>query len=56
MDSKQYHQVTGARIGNINVWKSLAEMLLFFILNVAVGGGWVSFPFTLILSYYSDLY
>ena len=40
-NSKQYHRVTGDQIGNSNVWASLAQRPLFFILNVAVGGDWV---------------
>ena len=42
MDGQQYHQVSGARIGNFNVWASLAHNPMYFILNVAVGGSWVS--------------
>lgn len=44
MDGQQFHQITGARIGNANVWASLAQKPLFFIVNVAVGGSWVSDP------------
>jgi len=40
-DGNQFHQVSGARIGNFNVWQSLAQKPLYFILNVAVGGEWV---------------
>jgi beta-glucanase (GH16 family) len=43
MDGRQFHQVTGNRIGDAGVWSSLAQSPLFFILNVAVGGDWVSF-------------
>lgn len=45
MDGVRFHQVTGARIGNPNVWASLSQRPLFFILNVAVGGNWVRTPF-----------
>lgn len=41
-DGVQFMQVTGARINNQNVWNSLATTPLYFILNVAVGGDWVS--------------
>lgn len=44
MDGVHFHQVTGARIGNANVWAALAHSPLFFLLNVAVGGTWVSLP------------
>lgn len=42
MDGRQFHQVTGSRIGNEAVWKALCHSPLYFILNVAVGGNWVS--------------
>jgi beta-glucanase (GH16 family) len=42
MDGKQFHQITGSRIGNQNVWNSLCHSPMYFILNVAVGGTWVS--------------
>lgn len=42
MDGQQFHQVSGSRIGNENVWNSLCHSPLYFILNVAVGGDWVS--------------
>lgn len=42
-DGRQFHQVSGARINNFAVWESLAQKPLFFILNVAVGGSWVSY-------------
>jgi hypothetical protein len=41
-DGQQFHRVTGARINNYNVWNALAHSPMFFILNVAVGGNWVS--------------
>lgn len=41
-DDRQYHQISGSRIGNADVWATLAQSPLYFILNVAVGGGWVS--------------
>jgi len=43
MDGRQYHQITGARINNERVWNTLAHSPLYFILNVAVGGTWVSY-------------
>lgn len=42
MDGRQFHQISGARIGNYNVWSSVVYSPVFFILNVAVGGNWVS--------------
>jgi beta-glucanase (GH16 family) len=41
-DGEQFHQISGSRIGNANIWATLAQSPLYFILNVAVGGGWVS--------------
>ncbi len=42
MDGQQFQQITGSRINNQNVWNAIAHSPLFFILNVAVGGSWVS--------------
>lgn len=42
LDGVQFHQVTGARINNEAVWKSIAANKVHFILNVAVGGDRVS--------------
>jgi beta-glucanase (GH16 family) len=42
MDGQRFHQVSGSQIGDYNVWQSLAQTPLYFILNVAVGGDWVS--------------
>lgn len=42
-DGVQFHQVRGARIGKEDVWASLAHSPMNIILNVAVGGNWVSF-------------
>ncbi|KAI1807863.1 glycoside hydrolase family 16 protein [Daldinia bambusicola] len=44
MDGRQFHQVSGSRINNQNVWNSLANSPMFFILNVAVGGDWPGAP------------
>ncbi|KAL2258974.1 hypothetical protein VTK26DRAFT_7504 [Humicola hyalothermophila] len=44
MDDSQFHRVTGAEIGNRNVWDSLTAKPLYFILNVAVGGNWPGNP------------
>lgn len=41
MDGQQFHQVAGSQIGDLNTWATLCHNPLFFILNVAVGGGWV---------------
>jgi beta-glucanase (GH16 family) len=38
MDGNQYHQISGGSIGNEDVWKSLAQNPMYFIINVAVGG------------------
>ncbi|KAM7183149.1 glycoside hydrolase [Naviculisporaceae sp. PSN 640] len=43
-DGIQFHQVKGDRIGRFDVWQSLAQKPLYFILNVAVGGGWPGYP------------
>jgi beta-glucanase (GH16 family) len=42
MDGAQFNQVSGSRIGNQAVWATLCHDPLYFILNVAVGGDWVS--------------
>jgi beta-glucanase (GH16 family) len=44
MDGRQYHQITGAQINNQNVFESVSAKPLYFILNVAVGGGWPGNP------------
>lgn len=54
MDGQRFHQVTGARIGNSEVWASLAQRPLFFIFNVAVGGDWVCICLSSLLSWISD--
>jgi hypothetical protein len=43
LDGQQFHQITGARVNNEATWNALCHSPLFFILNVAVGGNWVSF-------------
>lgn len=53
MDGQQFHQVSGSRIGNENVWNSLCHSPLYFILNVAVGGDWVSTYILCGLGYHS---
>lgn len=42
MNDHQFHQIRGDQINDEQVWASLAAKPLFFILNVAVGGNWVS--------------
>jgi beta-glucanase (GH16 family) len=42
MNDHQFHQVRGDQLNNQGVWESLTAKPLFFILNVAVGGNWVS--------------
>lgn len=41
-DGVQFNKVTGATIGNAAVWATLAQKPLYIIMNVAVGGDWVS--------------
>lgn len=43
MNDQQFHRVRGDEINDHAVWESLAAKPLYFILNVAVGGDWVSF-------------
>ncbi|KAI5467829.1 putative endo-1,3(4)-beta-glucanase [Mariannaea sp. PMI_226] len=43
-DGVQFHKVTGAQIGNSNVWKTVCGSDLFFILNIAVGGDFPGAP------------
>jgi hypothetical protein len=42
MNDQQFFQVRGSDINNYEVWASLSAKPLYFILNVAVGGDWVS--------------
>lgn len=44
MNDRQFHQLRGDQIGNADVWASVAQKPLFFILNVAVGGDWPGYP------------
>ncbi|KAK8022838.1 endo-1 3-beta-glucanase [Apiospora rasikravindrae] len=44
LDGQAYHTLTGGDIGNQNVWNTLAHSPMFFILNMAVGGGWPGNP------------
>ncbi|KAL1874940.1 hypothetical protein VTK73DRAFT_10366 [Phialemonium thermophilum] len=41
-DGQQFQQITGSRIGDQNTWNALCHSPLYFIVNVAVGGSWVS--------------
>lgn len=43
-DGVSYFTVTGATIGDQNVWASLAHSPLYLIMNVAVGGTWPGNP------------
>lgn len=36
-----FHTVMGGQIGNLEVWKTIAQNKMFIIFNVAVGGDWV---------------
>lgn len=53
MDGQQFQQLTGSQLTQ-DIWNALAHSSLYFILNVAVGGTWVScFCFLLkVLIYY----
>lgn len=42
MDGQQFNQVTGNRINDQGVWTRMCYSPMFFLLNVAVGGNWVS--------------
>ncbi|KAJ3494026.1 hypothetical protein NLG97_g4346 [Lecanicillium saksenae] len=44
LDGNEFHRITGGRINNYNVWRSVAQSPLYFILNVAVGGNWPGAP------------
>ncbi|RKK35870.1 hypothetical protein BFJ66_g13763, partial [Fusarium oxysporum f. sp. cepae] len=44
VDDQLIQQVTGKRIGNPDVWKSIARNKMFMIFNVAVGGDWPQPP------------
>ena len=44
LDGAQFQQITGSRINNQGVWNALCQSPLYFILNVAVGGGWPGNP------------
>ncbi|KAF5626929.1 endo-1 3-beta-glucanase [Fusarium tjaetaba] len=39
-----FHKVTGAQIGDLEVWKTIAWNKMFIIFNVAVGGDWPGPP------------
>ncbi len=41
LDGNKFHSITGRQV-QWEVWQDIAANPLFFILNVAVGGGWVS--------------
>ncbi|PHH77598.1 hypothetical protein CDD80_425 [Ophiocordyceps camponoti-rufipedis] len=44
IDGRQFHQVKGYRINKFDVWASLTDRPLYFILNLAVGGKWPGPP------------
>lgn len=44
LDGTQYAASIAAEIGDQETWNTVAHSPLYFILNVAVGGAWVSFP------------
>lgn len=41
-DGTKFHQVTGKQIGKESIWKTFARSPLYIIINVAVGGDFVS--------------
>lgn len=45
LDNTLYVRITGAQIGSASVWKALCQSPMYMILNVAVGGSWVSLLF-----------
>ncbi|KZZ91041.1 endo-1,3(4)-beta-glucanase [Moelleriella libera RCEF 2490] len=44
LDGRQFQQLSGSRINDYNTWVSLCQSPMYFILNVAVGGGWPGAP------------
>lgn len=42
MDGTAFAEISGSEINNEAVWNSLAHSAVFFILNMAIGGSWVS--------------
>lgn len=42
LDGQQFHQISGASLNNQDAWRALGQSPVFFILNLAVGGNWVS--------------
>lgn len=42
VNGQLFHQISGERIGNEDIWNRVCHSPLFFVLNVAVGGYWVS--------------
>ena len=43
-DGQQFHQVSGARVGDESAWAAVCHSPLYFIFNVAVGGSWPGAP------------
>lgn len=43
LDGSVYHTITGSQVTQ-DIWNALCHSPLYFILNVAVGGTWVSIP------------
>lgn len=44
LDGEQVHTVSGADVGDEQVWESVAHQGHFLLLNVAVGGNWPGYP------------
>ncbi|KAL4927500.1 glycoside hydrolase family 16 protein [Aspergillus undulatus] len=44
LDGQQTHRVSGADVGNEEVWETIAHQGHFLLLNVAVGGSWPGYP------------
>lgn len=51
MDGGVFHSIAGAQVGE-GIWSALAHSPMYFILNVAVGGNWVSCLWSLVARLY----
>jgi beta-glucanase (GH16 family) len=55
MDNQQFHQITGSQIHDLNTWATLCHNPLYFILDVAIGGGCVR-PRHFMHIFFSDIW